>query len=289
MARPKPPEPKNANLSIAQIQAAIPKLDRRIKDLESFDIALVQGSNDPHIEALTKKIDGTLQEIFGYGSTEYNDYAIVSMDTLSINFYVSHSLEEIKENYKEEIRRSVIKLKSLKGLFEERVVDAPQVITKPATNNRTSPNLASKRIFVVHGHDEGTKEAVARYLAKLTLSPIILHEQPNQGKTIIEKFESHSDVAFAIVLLTPDDIGHTKDDASKASPRARQNVVLEMGFFMGTLGRSHVCVLYKEGVEIPSDYHGVAYIPLDAGGAWRLLVAREIKSAGIDIDINNAL
>lgn len=270
MARAKAPEPKNANLSIEQVRAAIPKLDRRINDLESFDLSVVQGSNDPHIEALTKKIDGTLQEIFGYGTTEYGDYAIVSMDTLSFSFYEPHSLQEIKENYKAEIRRSVIKLRSLKDRFEERITDAPPPIVDTGTKVRTPPNLGSKRVFIVHGHDEGTKETVARYLAKLALSPIILHEQPNQGKTIIEKFETYSDVAFALVLLTPDDVGHPKDDPSKASPRARQNVVLELGFFMGSLGRSHVCVLYKEGVEIPSDYQGVTYVPLDAGCWMRL-------------------
>ena len=96
-----------------------------------------------------------------------------------------------------------------------------------------------------------------RSLSVLALNPIILHEQPNLGKTIIEKFEAHSDVAFAIVLLTPDDIGYSKSDPSKASPRARQNVVVEMGFFMGTLGRKHACVL---GVESATEYYEIERI-----------------------------
>jgi len=290
MARSKPPQLQKTTLSVEQMRAAIPKLDRRINDLESFDISLVKERQDPHIESLIKKVDGTLHEIFGSGSIEYNDYAVVSLDSLPFNMFGDpYPLNEIRENCQSEVRRSVMKLRTLRELLEERIADALPANDDSMARARKSPSLTSKRVFVVHGHDDGTKETVARYLSALDLNPIILHEQPNQGKTIIEKFEANSDVAFAVVLLTPDDVGYSKSDPSKASPRARQNVVLEMGFFMGTLGRSHVCVLYKEGVEIPSDYQGVTYIPLDAGGAWKLLVAREIKSAGIDIDMNKAL
>jgi predicted nucleotide-binding protein len=99
------------------------------------------------------------------------------------------------------------------------------------------------------------KESVARFLEKLDLRPIILHEQPNKGRTVIEKFEAHSDVGFAVVLLTPDDVGGLASSPDKLSRRARQNVILELGYFIGKLGRAKVCALYKEGVEIPSDIH----------------------------------
>lgn len=141
-------------------------------------------------------------------------------------------------------------------------------------------------IFIVHGHDEAAKESVARFVEKLGIEAIILHEQPNAGRTIIEKFEDHSNVGFAIVLLTPDDIGAPKDRTNETKPRARQNVILELGYFMGKLGRGRVCALYKEGVEIPSDYQGVLYIPMDSAGAWRMALAKEIKNAGIDVDLN---
>ena len=130
---------------------------------------------------------------------------------------------------------------------------------------------------------------MARYLTKLKLEPIILHEQANRGRTVIEKFETHSDVAFAVVLFTPDDIGYPKDHPEEFKPRARQNVVLELGFFMASLGRDRVCVVYKSGVEVPSDYAGILYHQIDDAGAWRLLLAREIKEAGLDIDLNNAV
>ena len=132
---------------------------------------------------------------------------------------------------------------------------------------------SSKRVFVVHGHDNATKESVARFLTQLKLEPIILHEQASGGKTIIEKFETHANVSFAVVLLTPDDLGASATKPENKLPRARQNVVFELGFFVGRLGRSNVCALHKGNVEIPSDYQGVIYIPLDENGGWRLMLA----------------
>jgi predicted nucleotide-binding protein len=148
----------------------------------------------------------------------------------------------------------------------------------------------TKAVFLVHGADHGVKDTIARYLTKLKLDPIVLHEQPNLGDTIIEKLERESPVAFSVVLLTCDDKAcPISDDTSSLKPRARQNVVFELGFFIGKLGRQKVCALHAEGVELPSDFHGVVYIPLDAAGAWRLLLARELKASGLDIDLNNAV
>ncbi|MFH1368052.1 MAG: nucleotide-binding protein [Elusimicrobiota bacterium] len=144
-------------------------------------------------------------------------------------------------------------------------------------------------IFLVHGHNNEIKETVARFLEKLKLHIIILHEQPNLGRTIIEKFEDYSKVGYAVILLTGDDVGSKKDNADKLKARARQNVVLEQGYFLGALGRSRVCALYEEGVEIPSDLSGVLYVPLDSEGAWKLKLASEMKAAGIEIDLNLAI
>jgi len=150
-----------------------------------------------------------------------------------------------------------------------------------------SGQLTSRNdIFIAHGQDETAKESVARFVERLGPTVVILHEQPNVGRTIIEKFEDHSNVAFAIVLLTPDDIGAPNDKKGETKPRARQNVILELGYFMGKLGRGRVCALYKEGIEIPSDYQGVLYIPMDSAGAWKMELAKEIKNAGIEVDLN---
>jgi predicted nucleotide-binding protein len=148
----------------------------------------------------------------------------------------------------------------------------------------------SRKVFVVHGHDGEAKHETARFLEKLALEAVILHEQPNQGRTIIEKLEKHvPEARFAIVLLTPDDFGYRADHPDLGKPRARQNVVLEHGIFLGKLGRSSVVALVKGDVEVPSDLHGVIYVAMDARGAWKLEVAKEIKAAGIDVDLNLAV
>jgi predicted nucleotide-binding protein len=144
-------------------------------------------------------------------------------------------------------------------------------------------------VFIVHGHDSEAKVKVARFLSKLLArEPIILHEQADRGRTIIEKFESHAEqVGSAIVLLTGDDEGGAVGEPQQR--RARQNVVLELGFFLAKLGRERVVILYEQDVELPSDIHGVLYVPLDSQGAWRNAVARELQAAGLDVDLTALL
>ena len=148
----------------------------------------------------------------------------------------------------------------------------------------------TRAIFLVHGHDGEAKETVARFLEKLELEPIILHEQPNQGRTLIEKFETSSrGVAFAVVLLTPDDLGGAAHASPDLRPRARQNVILELGYFMGRLGRTRVCALYKGGVELPSDFQGVVYIEFDSAGAWKTKLAQEFIEAKLPIKLEGLI
>lgn len=152
------------------------------------------------------------------------------------------------------------------------------------------PQTPSRRVFLVHGHNDGLLHEVARYLEKLQLQPIVLREQPSSGRTIIEKFVDFADVGYAVVLLTPDDRGGTmKASFEEQRPRARQNVILELGYFLGKLSRNRVTALHMGGLEIPSDYSGVAFVAVDDRGAWRLELARELKASGIDIDMNLAL
>ena len=144
------------------------------------------------------------------------------------------------------------------------------------------------RVFVVHGRDVGAKDRVRTFLNQLNLEPVILDEQPSGGQTVIEKFEGNTDVDFAVVLLTPDDTGNLAGSSGEPKPRARQNVIFELGFFVGKLGRSRVCVLHKGEVDIMSDYHGVIYVPLNDAD-WKLKLATEIESAGMNVDMNLAL
>ncbi|TES85700.1 hypothetical protein E3J95_03835 [Candidatus Aerophobetes bacterium] len=151
------------------------------------------------------------------------------------------------------------------------------------------PIVAGKRIFIVHGREEGIKYQVARFLEKSGLEAVILHEKPSQSKAIIEKLEKYSDVAYAVVLLTPDDVGKLATERTKPQSRARQNVIFELGFFMGKLGRDRVCVLWEGGVELPSDFKGVVYIPLDRAGAWKMSLAKELKAVGLEVNFDKAI
>ncbi|KKL96486.1 hypothetical protein LCGC14_1843980 [marine sediment metagenome] len=144
----------------------------------------------------------------------------------------------------------------------------------------------SEKIFIVHGRDNEMKIAVARLIEQLNLVAVILHEQPSEGKTIIEKFEKHSDVGFAIVLLSPDDKGYSLEEGPKNIKfRARQNVILELGFFYGKLGRGRVVAIYKEieDFEMPTDIAGVIYIPYDDKGKWMFDLIGELKICGYNV------
>ena len=154
-----------------------------------------------------------------------------------------------------------------------------------AEPSETSQSTFGKEVFIVHGHDDEAKETVARFVENFDIEATILHEQANRGQTIPEKFEEHaSEAGFAIILLTSDDVGAAKDERNNFQPRARQNVVLELGYFWGRLGRKRLCVLYKEGVELPSDMQGLLYLPMDISEGWKLKLAKEMKQAGLPID-----
>lgn len=157
----------------------------------------------------------------------------------------------------------------------------------PARPHSVSSSLDQTQVFVVHGHDEGVKQEVARFVEKLDLKPIILHEQASSGRTIIEKIEDYSNVGFAIVLYTPCDVGAPKGDQGNLRDRARQNVVFEHGYLIGKIGRKNVCALVKDDVETPGDITGVVYVSMQS--EWRLTLAKELKSSGYAVDMNRAL
>lgn len=192
---------------------------------------------------------------------------------------------ELVTRYRNDFDRDITNLESVEErlplIFEP---EGAEILSKQITKDRSM----SKRVFVVHGHDAAAKLEVARFIEHLGLEPIILHEQANEGKTLIEKFEAHSKGArYALIILSPDDLGSVADDPTNAQPRARQNVVFEWGYFLGRLGRDRVNALYFEGVELPTDNDGVVYTPFDSKGAWKILAARELKQAGYQIDLND--
>lgn len=144
------------------------------------------------------------------------------------------------------------------------------------------------KVFIVHGHDNEAKQETARFIEKLGLQAIILHEQASKGKTIIEKIEENSNVGFAIVLYTPCDEGRAKTQ-SEFHDRARQNVVFEHGYLIGKIGRQNVCALVKGNIEKPNDISGVVYINMDSYGAWKTDLIKEMRESGYTIDANRLL
>ena len=155
-------------------------------------------------------------------------------------------------------------------------------IQKIASKNKSS--MDKSKVFIVHGHDDGAKDAVARVVGDLGFEAIILHEQASSGNTIIEKIEANSNVGFGIVLYTPCDLGRSKEEEDQLKHRARQNVVFEHGYLMAKIGRKNVCALVKGDVETPSDISGLVYVQMDKAGAWKYAVADEMEACGYEVD-----
>jgi predicted nucleotide-binding protein len=192
------------------------------------------------------------------------------------------------KHFRDDVGRRIRRLRSLRdqlGLYEEDTGAGRAPVPAPASR------IGGTDVFIVHGRDGGTKETVARFLDRLlNRQPIILHEQADGGRTVIEKFEAHAaTAAAAVVLLTGDDVGGLGSSPDHLQPRARQNVIFEMGYFIGVLGRERVAILYEPGVEVPSDIAGVLTIQIDPADGWRRLLARELQDAGLEIDASAVL
>lgn len=189
-----------------------------------------------------------------------------------------HIMNEEKD-YSQDITRQVIKLaeKELNKSSEEFNTQQIQQVEE----------IDNNKVFIVHGHDDFAKTEVEAFIRRIGLEPIIIHQQANRGQTIIEKIEAHSDVKFGIVLYTPCDLGAAKADATNDNfkPRARQNVVFEHGYLIGKIGRENVAALVKEEVETPNDISGVVYIKMDSYQRWHMDLAKELKSAGCNVDL----
>lgn len=228
-----------------------------------------------------------LSQVFNNPNNEYK----AKYDEFNFNYRMQTSGSDI-DRLKRLKNRLLFKIKYLHQLDSEAdLIKSKRTEKQPVVTIDKDANMENNNnndIFIVHGHDEALKFNVVRTLEKLGLNPIILHEQPNAGRTIIEKFEKYSSVGFAIVLLTDDDLGRAKVD-DLLNKRSRQNVILELGFFIGKLGRERVCPLYIKGVELPSDLYGLVYLEVEPSGAWKINMARELKNARYKIDLNNII
>lgn len=272
-----------------KIQARIEKgkllRGRQICSEDELDKARLEAEN------WSKYNTDLLIKLFDNSSVS-NDYKSIYYRGVShyqISVYPAPDLQDKVNEYQKDMADSIISLKGICGrleLFDEASDPAsPTLDNKEFSDNPT--RTFGDEVFIVHGHDVATKQVIARFVEKFHLKATILDEQASKGQTIIDKFEEHADKAgFAIVLLTPDDIGAPKDQTDDLKSRARQNVILELGYFLCGLGRERVCVLYKEGVERPSDIQGIVYIPLNNPNEWQLKLAKEMKQAGLPIDLN---
>jgi len=169
------------------------------------------------------------------------------------------------------------------------VEDRLDVYADSASAPKDEDPAGDAPIFLVHGHDVERREVVRRFLETVTArNVVVLADQPNRGQDILGKLLSHAQrAAFAVVLLTPDDEGG-KCGTTAHAPRARQNVVFELGLFIGLLGRDRVAALNDPSIELPTDFSGVGYIPVD-GESWQIGLARELKAADIRVSLDKAL
>jgi predicted nucleotide-binding protein len=265
----------------------IERLKKRLAELQAFDVAAMREKHPPELTALEKSIERSIEKTFGASTTDAVRFSGAASLTYSPSFFVLGDseptpLSEYVSATRENIREAEALLQqAIQGLEEDYAEAAAR--GKVVTPKVPAARAPSRKVFVVHGHDEGARESVARFLEKLGFTAIVLHEQANKGRTIIEKIEANSDVSFAVVLLTGDDEGRKKGDSEMRS-RARQNVILELGYFVGILGREHVCALKRGDVEIPSDFGGVVYEQFDENGGWKAALGKELEAAGHSID-----
>lgn len=284
--RPEPLDPNRDNLAIDRTQFG-KELDERIRIGEEFLTVNINSFDE--VDKLRREAaqwsDYNSELLKSSFEGETNSYrAAYDGAYVTRMFGIGDSLQDKVLAVHQDVNIRLNNLRSLKGKIKLLKLSATGRPQTTATDTKLEFDL--KKVFVVHGHDTALKEQVARALDKLKLKPIVLHEQANGGRTIIEKFESHAnEVGFAIVLLTGDDEGRSKMKGGDLTPRARQNVIFELGFFFGKLTRRRVVVLYKDA-EKPSDIDGLVYVYADEGGSWIFQVAKELREAGYQIDMN---
>ncbi len=214
-----------------------------------------------------------LRTHYGENSKEVVDFGNTHFSLMIYTF------NETESDYIEACKSGLVESKAVFEVYLEELKENDVTPDNEATQDNS---ISKSKVFVVHGHDEALKQEVARIVEKQGLEAIILSEQANHGKTIIEKFEENTDVGAAICLFTGDDYGKAKD-AEDDNLRARQNVVFEAGYFMGKLGRENVILIANPEIEIPSDLQGVVYTN---DKSWQIDVLKELREIGYTIDFN---
>ena len=277
------PPPQAPQLTAAQMRNVISRIQRCIGELHDFDPTTVRDRSDPRIRSLEVSINQVLTQAFDDGPERSLYAAAASLDRAALSVGAKTPLQEVVQGLTRGKEQAIELLNRAIQALEDKITDLG-ISQEPAVDSAQF----SKDVFIVHGHDDPAKMEVARLIERAGLNVKILHGQPNEGRTIIEKFEKYAGLAgFAVVLLTPDDVGGA--DRERLRPRARQNVIGEMFWFAGKLGRQRVCALKKGDVEMPSDFAGVGYTEMDDREAWKTKLLRELDAAGYEVDWRKAL
>lgn len=236
-------------------------------------------------------LDQAFAPVAWHETSPKSDYATLQgLEWITLTELPSEKASELFADLDERARR----LESIKNdvEFYDLTDEAAQAVASPGASRDavTAPTVQPKSdrtVFLVHGRDRAAKGEVARFIEKVSADAlVVLEEQPHSGRTIIEKLEGYvPESSYVVVIMTGDDEGRLQGDA-ELNPRARQNVIFELGWAVGRVGRQNVAVLYEDGVELPSDYYGVGYISFDASGGWKLRLVAEMKAVGFEVDAN---
>lgn len=247
-------------------------LDKLRKLIQQADELLTQNvtTSLPEFSAWHLNVKRFLEHKFGKESTETKKFD-------KTYFHPVAFIDQPKSEWIKCCKAGITETKVILQTYLEEMEESQNSLNE----NKDNHNIDLTRVFIVHGHNGEIKQKVARLVEQQNIKPIILDEQVNAGKTIIEKFEQHSNVGAAICLFTADDNGKANQE-TEYKKRARQNVVLETGFFMGKLGRERLVIIAENGIELPSDMQGVVYI----NNNWEFAMLKELKNMGFDIDMN---
>lgn len=231
------------------------------------------------IELLSYEIRSALKDSFGLDSEQYQT-ALRILNDIPTQSDISNF--EIVRAQLRRLQNFLINFRD-RQYAEARRLARAQSIT-PATPH---PEPAGQSIFLAHGHDHASRDKVELVLNDLRQDVVLLHKETEPGLvTIIEMFERKAEKAgYAIILLTPDDVGATVNTPSAVQARARQNVIFELGYFVGKLGRDRVAILRHPSVEFLSELHGVLTIPFE--DKWDVLLAHKLKAAKLQVDLND--
>jgi predicted nucleotide-binding protein len=275
----------------------IARLQSRIAALHDLKPSEINVYRSPTIAALETSIADALATTFGHGTPRFGRYHSANdlepsqnlrivpdwIGVRSGGFESGVDVQALQKGIAERKDHALALLgQAVHSLEEELTLQESSSERKKTTSDSTF----STKVFLVHGRDDAAKNEVALFLRAIGLDPIILHLQPNGGRHLLTKFTEETEGArFAVVLMIPDDKGGLADAAeTERQLRARQNVVFELGFFIGKLGSANVAALLKGNVEKPSDFDGIAYISLDPSAQWKTNLARELHHAKMPFD-----